>query len=204
MKIDSRTFGDVVILSLQGEVDSRGNQQLDKVLLEAVQQGRFKIILDLSSVRFLGNQTISLLLSHLKEFRSNRGDIKLLSPQRGLLQYLKQNRVIELFTIFSTRSEALAAFVQGAAAEPSPPVRDAAAPSRPGVLSGELSFPDSREADAPDPALKSRFETGEILYANSCMLATLIKSLEAKGILTAEEAGELLDYDRLSLKGVEE
>jgi len=203
MKIDTRVIGEVMILSLGGEVDSRGNQQLDKTLQEAVQQGRFQVILDLSSLRFLGNQTISLLLSHLKEFRGNRGDIKLLIPQRGLMQYLKQNRVIELFSIFSTRAEAVAAFALGAAAGPPLPTRDPA-PLRLPVLPGASAFPENRENAVSEPALKSRFETGEILYANSCMLATLIKSLEAKGILTAEEAGELLDYDRLSLKGVEE
>ncbi|HOJ61286.1 MAG TPA: STAS domain-containing protein [bacterium] len=200
MKIDSRMIGDVMVLSLMGEIDSRGNQQLDKTLAEAADKGHYKIILDLSSIRFLGNQTLSLLLSHLKEFRGNRGDIKFLNPQRGLLQYLKQNRVIELFSIFSTRSEALAAFTAAPGSEtpaPSAEERFAALGTSPAGLRTE-----SPSAAALDKNLKSRFETGEILYANSCMLATLIKSLEAKGILTAEEASELLDYERLPLKGV--
>jgi len=117
------------------------------------------------------------------------------------MQYLKQNRVIELFQVYSTRSEAIDSFKSSIPAEQNT-VKD------PNISVGDTPIKQSGESFAGafdiSPSVKSRFETGEILYANSCMLATLIKMLETKGMLSPEEAGDLMDYERLSLKGVDE
>lgn len=205
MKIESKLFEDVAVLSLVGEMDSRGHQQLDKTLKDLIEGRIYKLVLDLSVIRFMGQKTIGLLISHMKELRANGGDIRFLNPQRALMQYLKQNRVIELFQVFSTRAEALDSYKVNTSLTP---------PSSPKVASAESSSappPQSRshtpaaiDPSEADSSLKTRFETGEILYANSCMLATLIKMLEAKGMLSTEEAGDLMDYERLSLKGVDE
>jgi len=199
MKIDSCMFGDVVVLTLTGELDSRGNQLLDKTLKDVGQNGIFKVVLDISALRFMGNQTVSLLLSNLKDIRAGGGNIKLLNPQRTVHQYLKQNRMIELFEIHSSRAEAVRSFEESVPRNKSPERSGSTAHPAQGGETAMTPSLDTSEAD-----IGSRFQTGEILYANSCMLATLIKRLEAKGMLTAEEAGELMDYERLSLKGVVE
>lgn len=203
MKIESKLCGDVMLLTLVGEVDSRGHQQLDKALKDIIEERIFKIVLDLTLIRFMGQQTISLLISHMKELRANGGDVRFLNPQRALMQYLKQNRVIELFQVYSTRAEAIDSFAKTSHAAESSPVKEANA------LAGDISISKPMDATVSGageiaPSLKSRFETGEILYANSCMLATLIKMLEIKGMLSPEEASDLMDYERLSLKGVDE
>ena len=205
MKIELKLYGDVALFSLLGELDSRGHQQLDKSLKEAINERVFKIVLDLSQIRFMGQQTISLLLSHMKELRANGGDVRFLNPQRPLMQYLKQNRVVELFRVFSTRSEAVDSFKVN---NPNDllPVKESS-----DSMGGEIFiYKPAEPSPSPDVTpsiksdIKSRFETGEILYANSCMLATLIKMLEMKGMLSPDEAGDLMDYKRLSLKGVDE
>jgi len=76
MKIETKIYGDVAVLSLLGELDSRGHQHLDKALKDAIDGRVFKVVLDLSSIRFMGQQTLSLLISHMKELRANGGDIR--------------------------------------------------------------------------------------------------------------------------------
>lgn len=171
------------MLDLNGELDSRGTIQLDKTLKELVQARHYWVVLDISAIRFLGNQTLSVLLSHLKECRAGGGDIKILSPQRNVLHYLKSNPMFELFEMYSSRTEAIASFPAGpppvnvdSSATPSPPAKPPSPPENP-------------------EAIETRFATGEILYGNSCMLVTLIKSLEQKGILTSEEASSLIHTD---------
>ena len=192
MKIHTENCGGVVILTLNGELDTRGNQILDQTLKKLTQEQCYKIVLDLASIRFIGSKTIALLLSNMKEIRAGGGDIKLLNTQRGLLQYLKQQRIFEIFDTFSSRSEALRAF------PPTPAPAPAADPN--GAVP---SFAQNSEAMNPFKDLASgQFQTGEVLYANSCILAALIKTLEEKGMLTSKEVRELTDYESLSLKGV--
>jgi anti-anti-sigma factor len=196
MKIDTKMFSDVVVLNLIGELDSRGNQQLDKSLTELVRTKIFKVILDLTSIRFMGHQSISIIISHLKEFKANSGNIVFLNPQRMVLQHFKSNRIPEIIEIYSTRSEALKALGDTSGRQETGSTIPDSPAKKPAAL--------SEQSNEEITQLRSRFETGEFLYANSCMLATLIKTLETKGILTSEEARELMDYERLSVKGVAE
>ena len=236
MKIQTQQVGDVAVLSMSGDMDSRSNQLLDKNLKLLIQSGIYKVILDVSMLRFIGNQTISVLISNMKEMRAAGGNIKFLNPQRMVVEYLKQNRIFEIFDIYSSRAEALKSYadvvILPQKKEPKPPENnnpaDAAktetaapaaqdaclpgqpAPARPSasersayiVTNKRPAEPEQPAAEAkpkPKPisagqaqAIKNRFETDEIIYANSCMLVTLIKILETKAILTAEEAAGLL------------
>ncbi len=197
MKITTEVFRNIAILELMGELDSRGNQQLNKAIKETLSRNVSNIILDVQAIRFIGSQTISMLLSNLKEIRAAGGNLKIVKPQRAVLQYMKQNRIVEIFDIYSSKSEAVQAFE----ASPNTNQPHSSAYSK---NNQENALDDQSTPEDISKRIKGRFETGEILYANSCMLATLIKLLETKGILSSEEAGELMDYERLSMKGVTE
>ncbi|MGI6457863.1 MAG: STAS domain-containing protein [bacterium] len=189
MKIEQESIGDLVILTLSGELDSRGNHLLNRTLHELADHRMYKVILDISMIRFVGNQTISILLSNLKEMRAGGGDIKILNAQKSVLQYLKQNRMIQLFHFFTTRSEAIRDFESSSFNAQPANSSPAEFPYQP-ITDKPVSETLSREN------IKSHFETGEILYANSCILAALIRRLQDKGVLTAEEASELLEYEK--------
>ena len=189
MKIVSETIEDVNVLVLTGELDTRGNLVLDKVLKDLAQTGSYKAVLDLTAIRFMGNQTISILLSNLKEYRAGKGNIKMLNPQRTVFQYLKSHPMYELFQIYSSKTEAVMSFAKDIP---------------PGKVTVEIKSQtvDKEPAALPkEENLESKFATGEILFANSCMLATLIKTLEQKGILTSQEVFELLNPEQIPLKG---
>jgi anti-anti-sigma factor len=195
MKIINDFYDDVCVITVAGEFDGRGNLQLDKSLKELAHSGNYKIVMDISAIRFMGNQTISILLSNLKEFRAGGGNIKVLNPQRPVLQYLKSNRMFELFEIYASRTEAVNSFQETS------PARKNASPS---TTSPEQTRPLEKspaKSDDKEESLESRFATGEILYVNSCMLATLIKTLEQKGIISSEEALQLMNTDQTPLKG---
>ncbi|MBZ0256340.1 STAS domain-containing protein [bacterium] len=231
MKIQTQQVGDVAVLSMSGDMDSRSNQLLDKNLKLLIQNNIFKVILDVSMLRFIGNQTISVLISNMKEMRAAGGNIKFLNPQRSVIDYLKQNRIFEIFEIYSSRAEAVKSYADVKTTVPaaSKPAQDAPppeAPSAPGQPAQERQSAAQRSsyivnhskketpktpaetasaAAPPKPRsasevqdMKHRFETDEIIYANSCMLVTLIKVLESKGILETDEAAGLLDHDMLT------
>jgi anti-anti-sigma factor len=206
MQIETKLFDEVVVLSLSGEMDSRGHQQLDRSIKDLIDSRVFKVILDLCSIRFMGQQTISLLISHMKELRANGGDIRFLNPQRALMLYLKQNRVIELFKVYSTRAEAVDSFKTKIENTSETTQNKSAQDSKPSNTtdSAKSDLVSDDKSAAIGSSVKSRFETGEILYANSCMLATLIKMLESQDVISSEEASELMNYESLSLKGVGE
>lgn len=205
MKVDIQMVDGVAIITLAGELDSRGHHLLDKAIKDLISQDCFSVVLDLSTIRFLGNQTVSLLLSHLKDLRANHGDIKFLNPHRMLLQHLKKNRIAELFKIYSTQADAVKSFSKNATSEPA--AASVSPDARPPERTSESLPVESESVRTESSQTKSaqaRFDSGAILFANSCMLAAVVKILESKKLITSEEASDLLDYERLSLKGVSE
>lgn len=221
MKIQTQQVGDVAVLAMSGDMDSRSNQLLDKNLKLLIQNNIFKVILDVSMLRFIGNQTISVLISNMKEMRAAGGSIKFLNPQRSVIDYLKQNRIFEIFEIYSSRTEALKSYADvktttpaakpgpaSSASQSAPAAERPSAADRSGYIvnnSKQASLEKPAETPTPKPIsasetqdIKHRFETDEIIYANSCMLVTLIKVLESKGILESDEAAGLLDHDMLT------
>lgn len=142
MKLSTDYVHDVVVININGELDSRGNQLLDKTLKDLGSNGNYKIVIDLSTIRFVGSQTISLLVSNLKEIRAGGGNIKFLNPQRAVMQYLKSNRIIELFECYSSKNEAVLSYDSGTKQE------EQAAPPR----SAPATRPQSAAQTAPKPA----------------------------------------------------
>ena len=126
------------------------------------------------------------------------------------LQYLKKNRLFELFEIYSARAEAVQSYTPAQPKTPPPPApspeKEKTEASSPVIhdVTDERSDPKTPSTKDSIALLGEQFKTGEILYANSCILAALIKVLESKDLLTANEASELMEYERLSTKGASE
>lgn len=223
MKLSTDYVHDVVVININGELDSRGNQLLDKTLKDLGSNGNYKIVIDLSTIRFVGSQTISLLVSNLKEIRAGGGNIKFLNPQRAVMQYLKSNRIIELFECYSSKNEAVLSYDSGGkqdgqaapprnapATRPQSNAKTAPKPAASTTAKPAQPAPKPRQDPpkaAPPPAINpnsaisnvselgENLQAGEVLYANSCILATIVKLLEQKGVLSSKEAEDLLSYD---------
>ncbi|MBI1388094.1 MAG: STAS domain-containing protein [bacterium] len=210
IKIQTMQIGDVAVITITGDFDSRSNQHLDKTLKTLSISGVCKIVLDVSSLRFIGNQTVSVLISNLKELRAAGGNIKILNPQRQVIDYLKQNRIFEIFEIFPSRAEAVNSYKTGKGALSAEEL-DKTAPARAGEAPSFSEAPSPRPSAAarfastgPQPpaqdatSARAKFETDEVLYANSCMLTALVKLLEKKKVITAGEARELLQFEPMA------
>ena len=55
MDIDERTENGVTIFTLKGRVDTRGAVDLDLALQEAVMAEKYKMVLDMSGVRYISS-----------------------------------------------------------------------------------------------------------------------------------------------------
>lgn len=199
MKIQTETVGGVAIMRIVGEFDSRSNTQIDTAIKDLSYTGSNFIVIDLAMVRFMGIQTLNVIISNLKEVRAGGGDIRFLNPHKRVVDYLKQNRLFEIFQIFTTRREAVESF--------GPPEEKKSARDRvqvdkdASVISDESSSASGSSSGAgaaASPESQVDFESGSVLFANSCMIASTIHLLKNKGVLTEEEADTLLGYDSLA------
>lgn len=110
MDISEREQDGVTIFVLDGRVDSEGAVDLDMALRAAVEEGKHKMVLDMSQVRYINSAGLRTLADILTENRNAGGDLRLvdLSPKvQRIFQIIGFDR---FFAIDRTLEEALAAF----------------------------------------------------------------------------------------------
>ena len=80
LKISVESVGpenEVVKIRVDGVLDTLTSPELEKVMNSLVAQRRYKIIIDLGGVDYISSAGWGIFISHLKEIRENRGDLKL-------------------------------------------------------------------------------------------------------------------------------
>lgn len=77
MHITEREQNGVAIFSLDGRVDSEGAVDLDLALQTAVTEEKYKIVLDMSQVRYINSAGLRTLADILTQTRENAGYLRL-------------------------------------------------------------------------------------------------------------------------------
>jgi len=80
LKISVESAGlenEFVKIRVDGVLDTLTSPELEKVMNSLVAQRRYKIIIDLGGVDYISSAGWGIFISHLKEIRENRGDLKL-------------------------------------------------------------------------------------------------------------------------------
>jgi anti-sigma B factor antagonist len=112
MNIEARTVGDVVVLSISGDIAMNGtgaNRVADKVR-SLVQEGHDRLVLDLRHVRYVDSVGLGELVHALSVVRNRGGEMKLLNVTRRLNDLLVLTKLLTLFDCFDQESEAVASF----------------------------------------------------------------------------------------------
>ncbi len=68
---------EVMILRLDGVLDTLTAPSLDQVITQLLQQKRYNLVCDLSGVNYVSSAGWGIFISHIKEVRENQGDLKL-------------------------------------------------------------------------------------------------------------------------------
>lgn len=114
MKIDftseKKVVRGVAVLKLFGRIDSFVFSVFRDQLLEAIEEGQHRLVLDLAQTENINTTCMGLIVSRLKQCRDQGGDIRL----AGLTEYLKKIfsliGVGKLFEIYDHPDQAVDSF----------------------------------------------------------------------------------------------
>lgn len=112
-EINERRVGAVTILDLDGELRAGGSRVL---LHEAIrclsEEGRSQILLNLAGLSAIDASGLGELLQSNVELNKSGGQLKLLHPARALREMMSITKLVSVFDIFESESEAIAAFAK--------------------------------------------------------------------------------------------
>jgi len=113
MRVQMSREGNVCILSIAGEEDTRSDEAVTRVFRECFEGGCYNIVLDMTKLKYLGSRLRKVLLANTKEALAGGGKIKLLNPQPVVRNDLKNNRLLDFFEVYNIRQAAVESFSQG-------------------------------------------------------------------------------------------
>ena len=110
-KINERRSGDVTILDLDGELRTGGSRAvLHEAIRRLSEEGRNQILLNLAGLSAIDASGLGELLQSNIGLNKSGGQLKLLRPARALLEMMSITKLVSVFDIFESESEAVAAF----------------------------------------------------------------------------------------------
>ncbi|MCX7839954.1 MAG: STAS domain-containing protein [Anaerolineae bacterium] len=111
IKISTKEYKRVDLVSVSGRVDSSTAPQLEKALQKIIDGGRYRIVVDLSETDFVSSAGIRVLLSALKQVRRfNRGDLRLAGMSSKVKKAFDLAGLLELFQVFENSVDAVGSF----------------------------------------------------------------------------------------------
>ena len=101
--VDERTH----VVAPCGEVDAVTAPQLGRRLLGLAEQGKIRVVVDLSYVTFMDSTGIGVLLNALRQLRQRKGGLVLVCPTERILRPFQVTGLVDHLRIFRSREQAL-------------------------------------------------------------------------------------------------
>lgn len=110
LKIDEEWHSDVVVLRLNGSIDSGTSQFLEDKFTKLVSGNNVKMIVDLEDVEYISSAGWGIFVGEIKGVRQRDGDIKLAGMHPDVREVFDLLEFNTLLTPYRSKDEALASF----------------------------------------------------------------------------------------------
>jgi anti-sigma B factor antagonist len=108
LKAETRQVRDgVAVIALSGEVDVYTSPRLKQEMVDLLNKGTVKLVVDLSDVKYLDSTGLGVLIGGLKRARERDGDLRLVCDNLRILRIFEITGLTKIFDIHRTEAEAL-------------------------------------------------------------------------------------------------
>ena len=102
--------GGIVVVEVDGQLIVGNRQELKQKVLDALEEGNKKFLIDFSKTGYIESSGLGVLVSLSKKIRDDGGDLRLAGLNDDLKTLFELTKLDTLFAITDSATEALAAF----------------------------------------------------------------------------------------------
>jgi anti-sigma B factor antagonist len=110
MAFQVKREGDVTVVDVDGQLIVGNRQELKQRVLDEVQNGARKVLIDFTETGYIDSSGLGVLVSLSKKIREQGGELRLSSLNEDLRTLFELTKLDTLFRIAPTREEALQSF----------------------------------------------------------------------------------------------
>jgi anti-anti-sigma factor len=110
MKIKIQEKGDIVIVSLDGNIMQEDVTLLRTRLDDLMHNGQVRIVLDMKGVSYLSSMCLAVIIDMKTRLSAQKGDLKLAAINQLIRNLFEMTRLIKKIDIYFTIDDACKAF----------------------------------------------------------------------------------------------
>ena len=111
LNISERQVGDVTVLDMDGKITiGEGSVALRSAIRRLLEEGKKKVLLNLAGVSYIDSSGIGELVSSYTAINKDGGQLKLLNLTQKTLELLTITKLLTVFDVYESESEALNGF----------------------------------------------------------------------------------------------
>jgi len=119
--INERRIGNVTVLDLKGRVRIGGTTvALHRTIRSLIQEGKLLILLNLAEVSHVDSCGLGELIASYISLRNKGGEIKLMRLTESLRELMSVTKLLAVFDVYESESEAVESFGSDVRAETKP------------------------------------------------------------------------------------
>lgn len=108
--VDAIADGAITKVSVQGFLDAHTVPDMEKVIQQLIQEGKYKIIVDFDELSYISSAGLGVFMSVIGDIKSNGGDIILMKMPPKIYKVFDLLGFTEIFTIVEDEEAAIQAF----------------------------------------------------------------------------------------------
>ena len=111
---DEEVDSDTHVISLGGEVDLYTAPEFKERMVQVIEEGKKRVVVDLSEATFIDSTTLGVLVGGVKRLRPAGGSLALVCTDENITKIFEITGLDRVFPIHGSRDEALEAIKSGA------------------------------------------------------------------------------------------
>jgi anti-sigma B factor antagonist len=97
------------VIAVTGEIDLFTAPELKAAIADAIEQGRIRLVIDLTDTSFLDSTALGVLIGAIKRLRGRGGRLTIVNVDDNIAKTFEITGLDQIFTIKPTREGAIAA-----------------------------------------------------------------------------------------------
>ena len=111
LSIGQRQARDITVLDLEGDITiGEGASEVHSAIKRLMEQGKFKILLNLAAVDYLDSAGLGKLIAGYTSLRKEGGELKLLNLTTNVQDVLVITKLVTVFEVFEDEAAAINSF----------------------------------------------------------------------------------------------